>query len=110
MSMSLGTTLPEWLNDVPDDRREPVKESFLECRRNSLPDVDALLSAGWRYELPEIVNHKEGEPSHMETEPWQWYWRSPPKRKGSKGRRYLSTTQAFNALKRLSSLPTTRQD
>lgn len=75
---------------------ESAEEVKLEIRANTMPEVDALLAAGWRFELPEIVNGWSGN----ETEPWQWYWRSPPKRKGSKGQKYWSTTQAFNALRR----------
>ena len=75
---------------------ENAYESMLISRRESLSEVDALLLAGWSFELPDIVNGTGGT-----TEPWQWYWRSPPKRAGSKGRRYLSTSQAFNALKRM---------
>jgi hypothetical protein len=69
-----------------------AEEVKLECRRDSLPQVDALLAAGWRFELPGVRD-----------EPWQWYWRSPPKRAHSKGRKYLSTNQAFMALQRQSS-------
>lgn len=65
-----------------------VEESKLECRRNCLPQVDALIDAGWRFELP----------ATKDSEPWQWYWRSPPKRKGSKGKFHWSTQQAYNAL------------
>lgn len=90
---------------------DAAKESLLQCRRNSLPQVDALLMAGWKYELPEIVNRKDGEAfTRMDTEPWQWYWRSPPKRKGNKGRKYLSTTMAFNALNRMNKSATHAAD
>lgn len=68
-------------------------QTMLQIRADCIPQVDALIMAGWHWELPEIVNDHQGE-----TEPWQWYWRAPPKRKGSKGRRYLSTQQAYNAL------------
>lgn len=88
-----------------DELEEGARDAMLRCRANSMPEVDALLSAGWRFELPEIVNRKEGEPPHMDTEPWQWYWRSPPKRKNSKGRKYWSTTMAYNALRRQLSSP-----
>ena len=90
-----GVTVEQW--------REMVQESILESRNAALPQVDALLQAGWRYELPEIVNRKDDEPpSKNFTEPWQWYWRAPSKRKGRPGRRYLSTNQAFSALTRQS--------
>ena len=82
---------------------ELAEQTKLEIRRNCMPQVDALLMAGWKYELPEITNRKDGENfTRMDTEPWQWYWRAPAKRKGSKGRRYLSTNQAFNALNKQS--------
>lgn len=68
----------------------------LEQRERDMPQVNALLDAGWKFELPEIVN---GWP-HRETEPMSWYWRSPPRCRGSKGRKYWSTQQAFNALRK----------
>jgi hypothetical protein len=83
-----------------DELGENGKRVWLEIRRNCMPQVETLLAAGWRFELPEIVNRTERNPVLMDTEPWQWYWRSPPKRKGSKGRKYLSTQQAYNALMR----------
>jgi hypothetical protein len=71
-----------------------AEEAKLDSRRASWPQVDALLDAGWKFELPEIVNGYK----NTETEPWQWYWRRPAKRKNSKGRRYHSTNQAYNAM------------
>lgn len=53
-------------------------------------EADTLILAGWRFELPAI----------QDPDIFQWYWRSPPKRKGSRGRKYWSTTQAYNALMR----------
>lgn len=97
--MSCKNPFPEKFTD--EEWEAEVEESWLQIRRNSLPQVDALLSAGWSFELPEIVNRKEFDrPAGIDHEPWQWYWRSPAKRKGSKGRKYQSTSQAFNALKR----------
>src|SRR5688572_18677930 len=83
----------EMTGQTPEEAYEEIK---LESRANCMPQVDALIAAGWRFELPEIVNGG----STLETEPWQWYWRSPPKRAGSKGRKFWSTNQAFNALKK----------
>lgn len=79
---------------------EMLEETKLESRRACMPEVDALIAAGWLFELPEIVNRKEGDPPRMETEPWQWYWRAPKKGNRTQGRKYWSTTQAYNALKR----------
>lgn len=52
--------------------------------------ADALIMAGWKWELPAI----------SDPDIFQWYWRRPPRRKGSKGRKYLSTNQAYSALMR----------
>lgn len=82
-----------------------VEETKLRLRRNAVVECDALIAAGWKFELPEIVNNW---PTH-ESEPWQWYWRSPPRRRGSKGRKYWSTTQAFNALRRQQSATATQE-
>ena len=68
--MSLYTTL-----DTPLDRQQ----------------ADALILADWRWELPASLKNPDI---------FQWYWRSPPKRKGSKGRKYWSTNQAYNAMMR----------
>jgi len=62
----------------------------LDAREACMPQVDALMGAGWIFELPAI----------QDPEPWQWYWRRPSKRKGKKGRLYMSTNQAYNALVR----------
>lgn len=87
--------------EIMDALDEAAKQTMLEIRRNCMVEVDALLAAGWKYELPEIVNRKEGDPpSSLDSEPWQWYWRRPPRRKGSKGMKFWSTSMAFNALKR----------
>lgn len=65
--------------------------TMLESRERDLVQVRALLAAGWRFELPSD-----------DAEPMSWYWRAPPKRKGAKGRKYLSTNQAFNAMQKAS--------
>lgn len=75
--------------------KEAVQETILESRRNCMYQVDALMDAGWKFELPEIVNN-----TPYETEPWQWYWRRPAKGNRKKGRLFRSTNQAYNALKR----------
>ena len=77
--------------DSPDfDMDALVEETKLISRRDCQHQVRALMAAGWVFELPA---------SH-DPEPWQWYWRRPPRRKGSKGRRFASTRQAYNALMR----------
>jgi hypothetical protein len=88
----LGLTLEEW--------HHKLLENKLETRREGARQAEILIDAGWKFELSEIVNYPDN-PSTIESEPWQWYWRSPPKRKGSKGRKYLSTKQAYNALKKI---------
>lgn len=67
------------------------EQTKLEARARDMVQVRALLAAGWKYELPE---------GHHDLEPMSWYWRSPPKRAGSRGRKYLSTNQAHSAMER----------
>ena len=51
-----------------------------------------LIHAGWRFEVP-------GDTSDV----MSWYWRSPPRRKGSGGKLHRSTNQAWRAMKRAAS-------
>lgn len=76
--------------DDPVRRAVLIEQTKLEARERAMVEVRELLAAGWKYELPDI----------SDSEPWQWYWRAPPKRAGSRGRFYWSTTQAVNALRR----------
>lgn len=62
---------------------------MLQCRENGMPQVEALFAAGWLF-----------EPVHENSEPWQWAWRRPKRRKGSKGMRFASTNQAYQALRK----------
>lgn len=86
-----GMTVEAW--------REHMAKCDREQRNAYMIQVDALLLAGWSFELPEIVNHNPPKQnwSHTRSEPWQWYWRRPGPRGG---RRFLSTSQAYNALQR----------
>jgi hypothetical protein len=61
-----------------------------EQRRRDLPQVWALIRAGWTFELPAGPDPTLGS----------WYWRRPPKRPGRPGRFFASTNQAHNALMR----------
>lgn len=65
------------------------EDMMLECRRNCQYQVDALIMADWRFET-----------NREDSEPWQWYWRRPPRTRHRKGRFYCSTNQAYNALMR----------
>ena len=56
-----------------------------------------LSAAGW---TPEIEKHHTPHPLTGNVDVMSWYWRRPARRKGQKGRRYLSTNQAWNALNR----------
>lgn len=85
MSHSIDSMTPAQIRAWLKKRAEEVK---LELRMNSLPQCDALILAGWKFELPAI----------SDPEPWQWYWRRPPKGKAKKGRLFLSTNQAYQAL------------
>lgn len=93
----MKTQLPDDFGIFPEGL---VEVTLLQMRAGCMPQVDALMAAGWKFELPEIVNHNPPRHnwSNIRSEPWQWYWRSPPMRKNSKGRKYWSTQQAFTAL------------
>jgi len=77
--------------DIDDE----AERMWLEARRECMPQVDALLMADWKFELPGVHD-----------EPWQWRWRRPPLRKGVKGRLYLSTRRAYQALIRSGNVKT----
>lgn len=85
-------------NPTPDDIYDPVRFKVLvrqtieEARARDMVQVRALLQAGWKLELPE---------GDYDYEPYQWQWRAPAKRANSRGRKYLSTNQAFNAMNRV---------
>lgn len=81
-----------------DDIYDPVRFAALvrqtreDANKRAMVQVRELLAAGWKYEVP-------GE-GHYDYDPWQWYWRAPPKRTNSRGQKFLSTNQAWNALQR----------
>ncbi len=56
-----------------------------------------LSAAGWK---AEIQKHHTAHPFTGNTDVMSWYWRRPARRKGSKGRLYLSTNQAWNAMRK----------
>lgn len=56
-----------------------------------------LSAAGW---TPEIEKQHTPHPFTGSVDVMSWYWRRPPRRQGAKGRRFLSTNQAWNALQR----------
>lgn len=62
---------------------------------NDMTQAIELWLAGWKSENP--------NPKYP-CQTMSLYWRRPPKRKGKLGRRFLSTNQAHNALKREPSL------
>jgi hypothetical protein len=70
------------------DNEGAIELCYLQGQRDDKAQAWALIRAGWRFEFP-----ASSDPDVM-----SWYWRSPPKRKGSKGRFYASTNQAYNAL------------
>ncbi len=62
-----------------------------------------LTSAGWTSEDPRAVNSPHLPPPKNiweKTAVMSWYWRAPSKRKGKPGRKFLSTNQAWRAMKK----------
>lgn len=64
-----------------------------ERERLELDKVQALIRAGWMPDLDLFDTYPDADP-------WQWAWRRPPKRKGTKGMRFGSTGHAYAALMR----------
>ena len=62
---AVGMSFDEWIA-----YKEQIKH---EGRMSTLPHVDALMAADWRWELPQ---------SGSDPEPFQWDWRRPPRREG----------------------------
>lgn len=88
-----------------DERKEPAlfelySRAQFEKRNNvDSPDFQQamdLWAAGWKSELPRTP----GENFWSQVQVMSYYWRRPSKRKGSKGRLFLSTNQAWQALRR----------
>lgn len=71
-----------------------ARASFEESESLDLDQAMELWAAGWK-----------SESVTPNSQVMSWYWRSPPKRKGSKGRQYLSTNQAWMAFRRSHGLP-----
>jgi len=58
-----------------------------------------LMLAGWTSETPGVYRNNSTDP-YRQCPVMSLYWRAPSKRPGKPGRRYLSTNQAFNAMKK----------
>lgn len=80
---NLGTEVGRELLDVL------AKAGMEECNESALEQAYELWMAGWTH-----------EPVSPNSQVMSWYWRAPPKGKRPRGRRYLSTQQALNALRR----------
>jgi hypothetical protein len=78
-----------------DDGKPALCELSAMACRDRMNDRDMGLAAelwlkGWTSENP------HGHPRDV----FAWFWRRPPKRPGKLGRKYLSTQQAYNAMKK----------
>lgn len=76
--------------------------AMAEHEANDLKDMEQaieLWGAGWTSEVPECYKHNS-KSFWRQCPVMSWYWRRPPRRAGKPGRRYLSTNQAYNAMKR----------
>ena len=78
-------------DELTKEKLYELSEQWLnEARMDVIRQCDALLDAGWKFELP----------GRTQSEAWQWYWRRPPRRGQKRGRLFLSTNQAFAYLRR----------
>ncbi len=83
-------------DDTPHEDTRALLEICAEAMQEKQNERDStqaieLWLAGWTSEAPH-----PGQQGRV----MSWYWRAPPKGKRPLGRRYLSTNQAFMALKR----------
>jgi hypothetical protein len=67
------------------------EQTMLESRIRPQQQCDALMNAGWTWEIPA---------SEHSCEPWQLKWRRPSRRPGTKGLLVHSTNQAYQRLRR----------
>jgi hypothetical protein len=62
-----------------------------EMNARDMEQAMVLWLDGWKSEIPE---------GHKDLDVMSWYWRRPARREGKPGRRFLSTNQAYKALKK----------
>jgi hypothetical protein len=74
-----------------------ARHSHQQSNQAEMEKALALSAAGW---TAEITPHHTPHPFTGSVDVMSWYWRSPPKGRSKKGRRYLSTNQAHTALVR----------
>lgn len=75
------------------------KAGWEESNEKSLEQAHDLWQMGWTSEVPNPSNSKD---FWRQCHTMSLYWRAPSKRPGKPGRRYLSTNQAWRAMKRAS--------
>lgn len=73
------------------------RKDFKESNDQEMERALELSAAGWQAELGS--GHSK-HPFDGQVSVMSWYWRRPPRRKGGKGRLFLSTGQAYNAMQR----------
>lgn len=83
----------------PDGKMPPASREFLDLlvvggmelrNEKDMEKAIELWLAGWTSE----------KPAPTTSQVMSWYWRRPPRTKKRPGRRYLSTDQAYNAMKK----------
>ena len=81
--------------------REMLEIGARACHKESEDaEMEKALKLSEAGVTPEIEDHHSRHPFTGNVPVMSWYWRRPPRRKGQKGRFFLSTNQAFNALKK----------
>jgi hypothetical protein len=105
-----GKTHLEAYREFDEEKlRQALRESFKDgSREEMMALLDLMAQAGSeecdessREQAFELWSHGwTSEKVTPDSRPMAWYWRSPPKGKRPLGRRYLSTNQAWMALRR----------
>lgn len=98
-----------WIGIRQEDRPEDEENSLLTLaskagfeernRRNWEEEAVPLMMAGWTIEIPDSHRHNS-KYFWRQQQVMSLYWRRPSRRQGKPGRKYNSTTQAFNAMMR----------
>lgn len=81
--------MENFLKPIPPSLQEKTVE-YLYCTDRDKKQVDDLIVAGFRFEIPTECNAGLA----------QWYWRAPLTGRARKGRKFLSTNQAWNYLQK----------
>lgn len=97
-----------WRDNLDDEQGRRLLDfcaevTALRCDQEEMEKALELTSAGWEAQKPERV--PAGDTIWHQVRVMSWYWRRPARTKTRPGRLFLSTNQAWRAMRRESGLP-----